>query len=165
MFWFSLQLWSETVLILRRTERNIKNVYCSSCRVSIILVRLQWNLNFLDRFSKKKNTHISNLVKICPVTAVVFHADGRTDRYDKANSLFSQFCERAQKSHNCIADYTSTFFPSLLKNCSCHTVFSKAFFVFRNTLLGRDKWNRKYTTNLLPNTTLYYCETGIAQPI
>jgi len=37
---------------------------------------------------------------IRPVTAEFFHADGRTDcrrdRYDEANSRFSQFCERTK---------------------------------------------------------------------
>jgi hypothetical protein len=27
--------------------------------------------------------------------AELFHADGRTDKHDEANSRFSQFCERA----------------------------------------------------------------------
>ena len=35
-------------------------------------------------------------MKIYPVGAELFHADGRTDRHDEANSHFSQFCERAQ---------------------------------------------------------------------
>jgi hypothetical protein len=33
-------------------------------------------------------------MKIRPVGAELFYADGRTDRHDKANSLFWQFCER-----------------------------------------------------------------------
>ena len=41
MFQFSQQFLSETFLILRRTERDIIiNVYGSSCRVPVILVRL-----------------------------------------------------------------------------------------------------------------------------
>jgi len=50
-------------------------------------------LNFLDRFSK--NPRISNFLKIRPVVAKLFHADGQMDRHDEANSRFSQFCERA----------------------------------------------------------------------
>jgi len=37
-------------------------------------------------------------MKIRPVTAKVFHADTQLDRYDSANSCFSQlFCERTKK--------------------------------------------------------------------
>jgi len=38
---------------------------------------------------------ILNIIKFRPVEAELFNADGQTDRYDEANSLFSQFCERA----------------------------------------------------------------------
>jgi len=39
VFWFSLQLLSETFPILQRNERDRKNVYLSSCKVSVILDR------------------------------------------------------------------------------------------------------------------------------
>jgi hypothetical protein len=40
VFWVSLQLLSETFLILRRSERDmIKNVHRSSCKVIVIPVR------------------------------------------------------------------------------------------------------------------------------
>jgi hypothetical protein len=40
VFWFSVQLLSETFLILRRNERDmIKSVYRSSCKVPVIVVR------------------------------------------------------------------------------------------------------------------------------
>ena len=46
----------------------------------------------------QKIAKISNFMKICPVGAELFRADGQTDRQtDEANSRFSQFCERAQK--------------------------------------------------------------------
>jgi hypothetical protein len=31
-------------------------------------------------------------MKILPVEAELFHADGRTDKYDEANIHFSQLC-------------------------------------------------------------------------
>ena len=77
---FSTNL-SETFLILRRSERDlIKNIYWSSCKVPIVLVRFQWNLNFLNGFSK--NSHIkfhenpSNGNRVVPFG----RKDGRTDR-------------------------------------------------------------------------------------
>jgi hypothetical protein len=56
---------------------------------------------FLDTFSK--SAQISSFMKIRPVGAELFHADGRMDRRtdrqtgrsDEANSRLSQFFERA----------------------------------------------------------------------
>jgi len=62
----------------------IKNVYRSSCKVPIILVRMLQNFNFLDRFSK--NTQILSFMKICPVETELLHADGRKDKYKEATS-------------------------------------------------------------------------------
>jgi len=36
---------------------------------------------------------MSNLIKICPVGAEFFRADGQVDRLDGANSSVSQCCE------------------------------------------------------------------------
>ena len=36
-------------------------------------------------------------MKIRPVGAALFRADGRMDGHDEANSRFSQFCERAEE--------------------------------------------------------------------
>jgi len=49
----------------------------SPCKVAAIFFRFQWNLSFLDRFSKerRKITQISNFVKLHPVWSEVFHAD------------------------------------------------------------------------------------------
>jgi len=100
VYWICSTNLSKTLLILRRIQRDIViNVYRSSCKVPVILVRTEWNLNFLNRFSK--NAQILNFVKIRPVEAELFHVeeqmDRQTDRYDGANSRFWQFCVRAWK--------------------------------------------------------------------
>jgi hypothetical protein len=52
-FLFSLHLLSEPFPILRSIQRDvIINVPGSLCKLLVIIVRLQSNLNFLDRFSK-----------------------------------------------------------------------------------------------------------------
>jgi hypothetical protein len=43
-------------------------------------------------------------MKICPVGAELFHANGWTDRQVEANCRFSQFCEHVQKSTNIYRD-------------------------------------------------------------
>ena len=53
----------------------IKNVYLSSCKVPIIIVRLSRNFKILHSLSK--NT-LSNFMKIRPVGAELFDADRRT---------------------------------------------------------------------------------------
>ena len=63
---------------------RISTRYCC-----LILMKLEF---FFGKFSK--NTQISNFMKIRPVGAELFHADGQTDMM-KLNRRFTQFCERA----------------------------------------------------------------------
>ena len=95
----------------------VKNVYCSSSQVPVILVKFERNLNFLDGFSK--NTKILNFVYIRPVGAEAFHAyrltDGRTG--DEANSRYSANFAKVPKrgrltGHICVG---TAFQNTLLK--------------------------------------------------
>jgi hypothetical protein len=102
VFWFPLQLLSVKFLIIGRIERDtIRSVYWSSCKVPFILVRFQWNLNFVKRFSK--NTQIVNFMKLClvvPRGQINARMDGRTgqDRLDEAISRSSKFYERTENN-------------------------------------------------------------------
>ena len=74
LFLFSLQILSETFLILRRIRRAIiTNVHRYSHKVPVTLVRFEWNLNFLNRFLA--DPQISSSIKICPVEAELFNTD------------------------------------------------------------------------------------------
>jgi len=80
VFWFSVQLLSETFLILRIHGHT--NAHSFPGKGPVILVIFFWKLNFLDRFPK--NTPISNSVKIRPVHR-------QTERHDESNFLKYNF--------------------------------------------------------------------------
>ena len=69
----------------------VRSIHWSSCTFPVsVFFQIFMQINSLDTFSK--NIEIQNIVKILPVGAESFHVDGRTDRHDKANIRFSQFC-------------------------------------------------------------------------
>ena len=76
VFWFSLQLLSETFLVIRIQRDTIVSVHTSSCKVPAILARVQWQLN-------SRNPQVPNFMKILPVGAELLHggqSGGRTRR-------------------------------------------------------------------------------------
>ena len=92
------KILSEIFLILRRIQRHIIiNVHTSSCKVPIIIVRSQQNLNFLNRFSKKYSN--IKFYEICPVEAKLFHADGQT-QMTKLTVAFRSFV-KAPLGYSC----------------------------------------------------------------
>jgi hypothetical protein len=94
VFWFSLQLFSRTFLILKIIQLDIViNVKRSSSKVPVILVRFYWNLNFLDRFSDEaQRPHFIKIHSVGPRCSM------RTDGYDEVNSCFSKFCLKSIKT-------------------------------------------------------------------
>ena len=102
VFWFSLQILPETFRMLRRIQRNVKT---ASCKVPVIFVK-KWPLNSLDWISK--NTQISGFMKICPVGAELFHADGRIEKRtdgqkkrksDRHAEAYGHICMFAKRLH------------------------------------------------------------------
>jgi hypothetical protein len=68
VLWFSLQLLSETFLILRRNWRDMmKNVYWSSCKVPVILVWFYSNIHF--NFSFKHHGRTQRNVRVLELWA------------------------------------------------------------------------------------------------
>ena len=80
VFWFSLQILSETFLIPRTTEWDIIiNAHWSSCTVHIIVVRFQWNFYFRVRFSKYSNIKFYENPSSVNRVVSCGGKDGRTD--------------------------------------------------------------------------------------
>ena len=95
VFRFSLQLLSETCLIIWRAERDmIKNAHRSSWKYVLFLSYFNKSYIFLRRFSK--NTDPYHFLKIRPVGAELIHADGQTDRqtWRSEQSLFALLRKR-----------------------------------------------------------------------
>jgi hypothetical protein len=65
------------------------HVKCPNDILRQILMELEFSGQIFEKCTKK-----SNLMKIRPADAELFHADGRPDRHDEGNScFFSQFFE------------------------------------------------------------------------
>jgi len=99
-FLFFQQILSEIYFNITRTERDIiKNVYRPLCKVPVIFVRVEWNLNFRDRILKK-NMQIPTFIKIRPVGADLFHVDAWMDRQTDMTKLIVALrnAENAPKS-------------------------------------------------------------------
>ena len=93
VFWISVKLLFETLLFLRRNERDVIKNLCRSSREVTLFCQIEVNLELSRQsFEKYWNTKFHEN----PFSgAELFHTDerldGRTDRQDKANSRFSQF--------------------------------------------------------------------------
>jgi len=92
---FSVQLFCEirVLIILKSIQRGIiVNVQYIGLHAQHPLLLSDFNkLEFLDRFSKNTLINFNTIVHWGPNFSM--RTDGRTDRYDEANSRLSQFCE------------------------------------------------------------------------
>ena len=105
MFWFSLQLLSETFLILRRIQRDIITMYIGlyvkyryCCQ---ILMKLEFSRQIFEKYSNIKfheNPYSGNRVVPC----------GQTDRHDEANSRFTHYLRTRPTSIRNRVNFTGT---------------------------------------------------------
>ena len=101
VFWFSLQLLSETSLILRKIHRDTSMyVHKSSWKVPVILFRCQWNLNFLSSFSKKKKNPNTKFHEN-PPSGIRVVSCGQRNRQTDMTKLTVAFRNSANASTNC----------------------------------------------------------------
>ena len=90
MFWFSLQLLSETFIILRRTERDIiTNVHQTSKQSASYSWQIYMKLKPERQISEKHlnikfNENLSSGSRVFPCE----RTERQTDRHEEANSLF-----------------------------------------------------------------------------
>jgi len=87
VFWFSLQLLSETFLILRRNERDafinvhISVAMLSSCYSCQVLIKLEFSRQIFEKYSNINfHENLSSRRRVVPC--------GRTDRHDGDNNRF-----------------------------------------------------------------------------
>jgi hypothetical protein len=97
VFWFSLQLLSETFLILRKTDRDMNQSVCWSSTHPPFWSYFNEKWVTSKYFRKIIKYQISwNSFHWEPSCSMLAHwqTDRQTDRLEEANSRFSQFCER-----------------------------------------------------------------------
>jgi len=99
---FSLQLWPETFLILRRIQAK----YCHKCTLVFvwsthyccqILLKLGFSWQIFKKYSNIRyyeNPSSGNRVVPCR------RADRQTDRHDETNSRFSQLCKPTKNEYS-----------------------------------------------------------------
>ena len=100
VFWFSLQRLSETILIVRRIQRDSTiNLGTSSYQYQFfchILIKHEFSRQIFEKYSDMKfheNPSSGNRV-------ISMRTDRQTDNHGRANSRFSKFCERAYNQSN-----------------------------------------------------------------
>jgi hypothetical protein len=101
--WFSLQLLSETFLILSTEKYMTENVYWSSCKVPLILVQLQFSQQF---FRKRFNYRIS-LKSFQWEPCFSMRTDRQTDRWRDMTKVIVAFRYFANAAIKCWCNFYS----------------------------------------------------------
>ena len=106
VIWFSI--YTSLIWNISQSKNNwARYVYRSSCRVSSILVRCEWNLNFLERISKNTETEL------------FIRTDGWTDGQTDMKKLIVSFRNFADASKKQYAGHWNPCKYSTLFDCRC----------------------------------------------
>ena len=139
MFWFSLQILSETFFVLRTIKRYIIiSGHKFACKVNVILARFWWNFNFLDICSKITQTNFYETPSSRKWVVPCGRTERQTDRHDEANSRFSLFFERA---------YNDTSFEWHQIDSKSNQIFVESCQLAQMFNLLKTKSNLLYITN------------------
>jgi hypothetical protein len=133
--WFSQQLLSETFLILRRTERDMtKNVYWSSCKVTVIKPGCNGTRIFSTYFRKKKplKYHFNENPTSGSRTALCVREGARTDM--KLTVAFHNFPNAPKNLWNDTGSRKRKYSEKILPQC--HFVYHKSHIAVRKVALG-----------------------------
>jgi hypothetical protein len=141
VFWFSVQILSEKVPILRRVQRDIIiNIYRYSCKVPVILVRFWWHFQFsrhiFEKSSNIKFYYNSPMGPSCSMRTDR-QADGRTDM----TKLIVDFRNFADGPKNCSDKYLASYCRVTRKH-TCRPWCKLAIKLARNKL--KLKWHDKF---------------------
>jgi len=93
----SLKLFSQTFLIIRRTEQFMTKI-CIVLHENYQFFFADFNEIWIFWKDFSKNIQISSFMKMCSVAAKLSHTTTRTGTHNEANSRFSQFCEAPNES-------------------------------------------------------------------
>ena len=139
MYRVSLQVLSAIFFIPIRTERDmIEYIYCSVRKVTVILVRFYWNLNFLDRFWKKIFKYQISCQSVQWEPSCSMRTDGRTHaRTDVTKLIFAlrSFANAPEKKKR--GDILVTF-QKERSSCDLRALGGKVLCYFFWSLMGKD---------------------------
>ena len=152
VFWFSLQLLSETFLILRRKEQDMpKTVHWSPCKYPLLLSEFNDSWIFLTDFQKILKYQISWISFQC--WAELFDADGWTDR------------QTDRQTDAMKLTVTLSNFVNKPKNQMSHTYVAQNVIVTRNysaeTIINANNLSKciKEPLNVIKNVLPFYTFT------
>jgi hypothetical protein len=100
MFWFYLQLCLKYLLIQEEPNKIRSKIYIG-LHVNYSLFWSDFNKTWISQWYFRKNTEISNFMKIRPVGAELFHANLRLEGQTNMAKITVAFCNLLSQFQSC----------------------------------------------------------------